>query len=184
MQGASDTIEGSAMRAVTEIKYELLYHSARLSLNCDLNIAKICTLFDELMQQGIYFDEFLEMTWEHGKNLVQDEFCLVFKQSISVMGIPLFNHREKAKHHIIDYHLDRIVNKKYDVHTEAHELNTIFSGGSCDFERCGPAEVLCEKYYTYANAFDAERRTPEQQRLIDGILFREAKKAFKQCENM
>lgn len=170
------------MRTVTEIKYELLYHSARLSLNCGLDIAEICDLFDELMQQGIYFDEFLEMAWEHGKNMVQAEFCFVFKQAMSVMGIPLFDHIEKAKHHIIYYHLDRIVNKQYDVYTETYELNTILSKGSCEFEQCWPAEVLCEKYYTYANGFDAERRTPEQQGLIDEILLREAKKALKPYE--
>lgn len=171
------------MRTVAEIKYELLYHAARLSLNCDLDITKICALFDELMQHGVYFDALLEIAWGEFESMVHAEFCLLFKRLLSIMGIPIFNNAEKAKQHIIYYHLNRIVNKKYDVNTETCELYASFPQGSCEFEYYGPAKILCEKYYKHANAFDAEWRTAEQQKLIDEALLHEAQIAFKQYQN-
>lgn len=166
------------MRTVSEIKQELLYHSAHMSLKSYLLIAEICTLFDELMQQGIYFDEFLDIACLDHETVVREEFSPILERALRAAGIYIFKDKDKAKNHVVFYHLDRIVNQERDVQEEASTLYHSLGEGCCNFGFFGPAENFCLTYYNYANEYEARWRTAEKEKLINDELFIEAKNAL------
>lgn len=148
-----------------------------MSLKSDLQIAEICILFDELMQQGVYFDEFVDIAFLDLEEVVCEDFYPILESALRALGVRIFNDQDKANNYVIFYHLDRIVNKGFDPQLEAATLYYSLDG-SCNFELFGPAEAFCITYYNHANAYHAEWRTVEEEALINEELICEAKKAL------
>lgn len=168
------------MRSVDEIKEDLLYYSALICLGCQLDIAEVRDVFNDLLDHGVYSDAFIDIIYVDLETMTSEAFYPALRSALSVMNTPVFNHKLKAKNQVIFYHLDRIVNKKYSIMGETFALYYTFPDGSCDFDFFWPADDLCWAWYSYAMGEPCQsgHNTQEEDEAYSKILMQYAILAF------
>lgn len=147
-------------------------------LKSNLKIVEIFNLFDELIQNGIYFDEFLDICVLDLESVVQEEFYPIFARAISALDIKIFDDYNQAMDAIVYYHLDSSLTKGQDIYTEVGNLYYSIPHAIYDCELYGIAENICIKFSCYDREYNADHRSADEQRLINAELLVEAKKAF------
>lgn len=104
---------------ISKIKKEIQYLFA-LSFFKEIDFKKVQNLFDQLMNQGIYFDEFLD--FENINSHDTAASLSAFKKSIEKIDLVYPRTKSAARIFIIQHYLEKIQNKKIDVLKEFEKL--------------------------------------------------------------
>lgn len=101
---------------INDIKPKLKYHSALMTLG-KMNREEICNLLSDLMNLGVYEDEFFDI--EDAKTAL--DFTSSAEKLFKKMGF-LFQDKDEAIWVILAYHIKKMTNEKSDVFTELQKL--------------------------------------------------------------
>lgn len=96
---------------INDIKNELKYHAAMIYFK-PINTTEIKNIFDELMNQSIFFDEFIDIIYP--KSDYTEEFILAFNVALKRLGITVPNNRDEAVLILLKYYITKIALSEMD----------------------------------------------------------------------
>jgi len=162
------------IHTLDDVKEELYYQAcyAMVCHDFPIDCPFIQALFDRLMEHGIYSDTFIDILYPDNHTSNTSELLL---QALESIGYPMPDDKQQAINYMIQYHLQRIVEKKACIYDEIGELSAInyHDFTEHEFEIFGRAQPLCEEYVRCINQypFNVERETAKENTALTEHLY-------------
>ncbi|MDF1758446.1 MAG: hypothetical protein P1U74_09150 [Legionellaceae bacterium] len=166
------------MRKLEELRNELLMYSAEIGCGCIVDFFELHKLCDEILNQGIYCESLLDFSSIDTEDLRSEECYQIAIQLFKELDIYIYEDDIEAQNHVMLYHLDRIINKNFDLYSEIFSLYMKSPRGCCNFEFFGPLRNICLYVYGYANEYQSYLKTEEEDKQFSESLMDEARIAY------